>query len=69
MVGGEIAAALLACQMAIQAYRKEEQRQEEERARRNNFYFNKGGRRYSETASQCNCETACPNEFTTGVYG
>ena len=66
MVGGGIAAALLACQMASRAYHEEEQRQEEERARRNNF--NQGVRRYSETASPCNCETACPNEFTTGVY-
>ena len=68
MVGGGIAASLLACQIASQAYRKEEQRQEEERTRRNNFYFNQGVRRYSETASPCNCGTACPNEFTTGVY-
>ena len=35
---------------------------------RNNFYFHQSVRRYSETASPCNCETACPNEFTTGVY-
>ena len=68
MVGGRIAASLLACQIASQAYREEEQRQEEERTRRNNFYFNQGVRRYSETASPCNCGTACPNEFTTGVY-
>ena len=68
MVCGGIAAALLACQMASQAYREEEQRQEEERARRNNFYFNQGVRTYSETASPYSCETACPNEFTTGVY-
>lgn len=61
MVGGVIAASLLACQIASQAYRKEEQRQEEERTRRNNFYFNQGVRRYSETASPCNCGTACPN--------
>lgn len=68
MVGGGIAAALLACQMASKAFRDEEQRQEEERARRTNFYFHQGVRSYSETASQCRCETACPNEFTTGVY-
>lgn len=68
MVCGGIAAALLACQMASQAFREEEQRQEEERIRRNNFYFPQGVRCHSETASLCNCETACPNEFTTGVY-
>ena len=68
MVGSGIAAALLACQVSSQAYRKEEQRQKEERTRRNNFYFNQGVRSYSETAFPCSCETACPNEFTTGVY-
>lgn len=68
MVGGGIAAALLACQMASRAFREEEQRQEEERARRTNFYFNQRVRSYCETSSPCRCETACPNEYTTGVY-
>ena len=68
MVGGGIAAALLACQMASHAYREEEQRQEEERITRNNFYFPQAVRSYCETSSPCRCETACPNEFTTGFY-
>ena len=66
MVSG-IAAALLACQMASQAYREEQVQQEEERTRRNNFYFNQRVRSQCGTSSPNICETACPNEFTTGM--
>lgn len=67
MIGGGIAAALLACQETNQAYREEEQRQRDESTRHNNFYFNHGFRDGCGSSSPRGYESASPNEFTTGM--
>ena len=59
MVGGGIAAALLACQMASNAY-KEYECEEPSYTVRHSYPRN------SQTASVTICATSQPNEFLTG---
>lgn len=62
MVGGGIAAALLACQMASNAY-KEYEREEPSYTTRQSYAPCK-----SPTSSPYCCATSQPNDFSTGVY-
>lgn len=62
MVGGGIAAALLACQMASEAY-KEYEREKPSYTTRQSYPRN------SQTASVSTCATACEFVCSTGCIG
>lgn len=59
MIGGGVVAALLACQMASQAYGEENERKRREDEAR---------MRYTFPQLMDGCSTSCPNTFITGVY-